>query len=1108
MSTTQMLPPGRKSTQEPELAFKVITPTSAVREMAALEAAMQGLPLDERHPVALELAGTPGEQMWIVRATTEGALDHARRQIRARYPQVAFLPLTKDEDPLQLKEGEQVSVIELNPGAASYVPMNFWDEKSLSKEGTDPLLGVLAAIEHLPDNQRAIAQIAIVPAPTNWAGATGLRKAVEHPLEQEREQRRAEMYADRGGSFKWSTIIGLASILFGLYLFRLFHVTLPPWFLPAVNQLLHGHLPTLSGHLTMQFYGSIALLFGGLFLLYVLYDQVRKRLKGKRPIVDPRMVSQKTGQIACRVRLRLYVIGPGRKRDLRAEWRRHKPILFHHARWYRDFVRAARKAKREKVRTARQAKREAAQAAAELRKQSQRALPAWKRLQGDLPRPFLAVWRGLCRAGRHLRRAAFRFVVALWRGLRFTVCHPLQTARLVMTAPARLARRCSCALVGASCTRYVLLLGLALQKERTYRKEQATNRAAVLMRMVAAYRQFHRGGAGYFVQRPLRTRAARRIVARKRRFRLIQCGWETDVGRSTHYWSMEELSGAWHLLQAHDLPHAALVASRSARTLPIPPDVAAKASGGSVIGYSKHGDFNIPFAFTQEWLRLHGLVLGKSGEGKSTFLLHIAEAAMQQGGMVFIDPPGDNIPRILRRVPPHRASDVVVIDLSDPFFSVGLNPLDVTLGRGRDKAIADLLETLSHIWLRSWGSRMENSFEFALRTAWEANRHLVREDPQFGPGRQYTLLDILPLYTSESFCHSLLQHISDQYVHRWWREFYEPLPLYMKRDIVNPVMTKVAKFESEIARRIVGQPRSTINLTELIRQKKILLIRLAKGTVGADAAPLLGATLLGLLSICLEEQGAIEEEDRALFPILIDEFQVLEGVDWSILAQLRKYGATFFLATQSLEYLQKLDALLLPTVLANVRQIYSFNLSAQDAWTIHRELGVEAEDIINLDSHMCYVRLKLGATRRPTFSLHIEPPPAIAEEQVKLAEDIVGISQQRYATPAEEVDKWLLDAVARQRKASVGGVTIDEDKGTPVGPAPREGRTALPQAGRNGDGKSHPPRARGGSAKGPKDQRDAKPQVSTTPAGKPRSSPILFASHRVVKDKQQHGKEE
>lgn len=1001
MTTTAVALPSPQVKPAP-LAFKVITPRNSVREMSALKAGMQGLVLDKDHPIALEMAGTAAEQMWIIRATTAESLDHSVRQIRARYPQVAFVPLAESEDPFRVETGEAVSVVELLPGAASYIPMLSWDEKTLDKEGTDPLLGVLAAIERLPEDLRAITQVAVIPAPVNWAGATGSRKAVEHPLDHEREQKRAEMYAGREKGFSTPAIVGMVLILLGLYLGRLLHVTVAPWVLQAAGSLLHGRPPALSDTQKFQFYGGAALLFGSVFTLYVIYDQVRKRLKTRTTLYDQRLVSQRTGQIAYRVRVRLYVVGRGPNLDLA----RYCQLALH------------------------------------------------------LPLPGTP--RGVPLLLKALVRSAWRVV----------------------------------------------------RKELAWRRSQRERRNAVLLRMVAAYRQFHRGSGGYFVPHRLSGRAALRLVSRLRGWRSFRHGWERGLPRSRHFASMEELSTMWHLLQALDLPNVALVATRSARTLLIPPDIAVLARGAPVIGYSRHGEHAIPFSFTKEWLRLHALVLGKSGEGKSSFLLHIAQAAAQEGGMVFIDPPGDNIPHVLRLIPAHRQDDVVVIDLSDPLYSVGLNPLDVTLGRGRDKAIADLLETLSHIWLRSWGSRMENSFEFALRTAWEANRYLVESDKQNGPQRQYTLLDILPLYTSESFCHSLLQYIKDPYVHRWWREFYEPLPLYMKRDIINPVATKVAKFESEIARRIVGQPVSTINLTQIIREKKILLVRLAKGTVGADAAPLLGATILGLLSVCLEEQGALDEKNRALFPILIDEFQVLEGVDWSMLAQLRKYGATFFLATQSLEYLKQLEAVLLPTVLANVRQIYSFNLSAQDAWTIHKELGVEAEDIINLDSHMCYVKLKSGEQRRPTFSLQIETPPV---GSVALAEAIRGDSQQQYATPATVVDKWLRESVVRQRIATPEIVTIEADPDG-VTAAPDLSVPQLPPGRQNGQetqskgGNAHAPRVRGQGGKGgQKDTRtpkDHKPQVATTPTGEPRSRPILFASRSEGEHGRRQGKKE
>jgi hypothetical protein len=287
---------------------------------------------------------------------------------------------------------------------------------------------------------------------------------------------------------------------------------------------------------------------------------------------------------------------------------------------------------------------------------------------------------------------------------------------------------------------------------------------------------------------------------------------------------------------------------------------------------------------------------------------------------------------------------------------------------------------------------------------------LVAQDPLEGPQQQYTLLDVLPLLTNENFCHALLQSIEDDYLHRWWREYYEPLTLMQQRDVINPVITKVAKFESVIARRIIGQSVSTLNFSQMIAERKIILLKLAKGVIGADVAALIGATMLGLLQITLEEQGNIQEWGRVRLPIILDEFQTLAGVDYGALAELRKYGATFFLATQSLEYLQKLDEFLLPTVLANVKQMIIFHLSAQDAEIMCKDLGVEEEDILNLDMHTCYVKLSALNRRQPAFSLRMSPPPAGDPIQ---AESIRTRCRVRYSCPVDDIDSRLRDAMIR-----------------------------------------------------------------------------------------------
>src|SRR5260370_10265048 len=126
------------SSQEPCLVVQVVPPrTASSRDIAALEAVMQGLALDTRHPVALELARTESGRQFLLRATTRAALAHLADQIQARYPQARIQPLA--DDPLDLRAGATVSAVQLRPGAASYLPLPSCPARALPSAGPAPL---------------------------------------------------------------------------------------------------------------------------------------------------------------------------------------------------------------------------------------------------------------------------------------------------------------------------------------------------------------------------------------------------------------------------------------------------------------------------------------------------------------------------------------------------------------------------------------------------------------------------------------------------------------------------------------------------------------------------------------------------------------------------------------------------------------------------------------------------------------------------------------------------------------------------------------------------------------------------------------------------------
>jgi hypothetical protein len=533
-------------------------------------------------------------------------------------------------------------------------------------------------------------------------------------------------------------------------------------------------------------------------------------------------------------------------------------------------------------------------------------------------------------------------------------------------------------------------------------------REEILLRIMATFRQFHAISGIAFVAKPISSRSAQLLLSRE--IGKLGHGWHQGLLQSNNFVSFHVLAVLWHLPRDRTAPY--ITNNRkitSTRVVPLPSEIINQMTLDGPIGYSEHRGSPIPFHFPNSFFSHHTLIAGKSGDGRNVFMRRLGYAAMARGdGLLLVDPYGDLCEDVLKIVPHDRVEDVVLLDLSDRMASIGLNPLDVTLGCGCEKTISDLLKVLAHIWVSSWNAKIENVFEMGLRTLFEANKILVDRDAQEGSRRQYTLLDVLPLLTNAKFGRSVLQQIQDDgYLHRWWRGYYEPLSFAQQREVITPLTTKIAKFESTSARRIIGQGASTFNIPQMIAERKIILLKLAKRIVGGDIASLVGATVLGLVQFTLEEQDfkVAGRGDQFHLPIIIDEFEALLGTDYEALAALQKRGLTFFLSCQSLEYIQKLNPLLLSAMQAHVKQLIAFHMSAQDAEMLHKELGVEQDDLIHLDLHSCYVSILAANRRQPTFALRVVAP---AKVETTSAESIRTRCRVRYAYPVDQVDEMAL----------------------------------------------------------------------------------------------------
>ena len=588
-----------------------------------------------------------------------------------------------------------------------------------------------------------------------------------------------------------------------------------------------------------------------------------------------------------------------------------------------------------------------------------------------------------------------------------------------------------------------------MRAERLHRQA----RADLLDHLAAAYRQYHTAAGGYFVAQPLSAARTHRLLnGCKRRWLLPRrCGWASDLSRSEHLLSVADVAALWHLPQAHDLADLPYVERGRARTLLAPATVTQ--GNGTRIGTSSHAGHCVPVFLPDECLRHNLLAVASTGKGKSTLFQHlvgaifaaraaagardvehrgsgnVATSTVSGYALAFIEPHGDGIHALLGRIPDHERDTVVLVDLANAEYPVGLNPLDMT-GRDRDKAVDNLITLAEHLWESSYGSRTENVLEYALKTLADVNELLVERDPQHGPDQQYTLLDVVPLLRQHSFRHALFEQVRDEMLLDWWQHYYEPMDAHQQREVTSSVITKLSKFSSSRrARRILGQPRSTLDLNAIIRAGQILLVSTASGVVGADLSELIGIVLLGLFESALAEQASISPEERRRYLVLIDEFQVYRGANYqSMLAELRKYGGSFGLATQSLSYLDRLDRTLRSTVLANIDHLFAFHMAGEDARLLHELDGIAEDDITNLDDFQCYVKLSLGGRRLPVFSLNLDAPPRADEE---VATSIRLRSQQRDARPVGVVEELLRQSRVRRLTITPGTHHVSTGKREP-----------------------------------------------------------------------------
>ena len=350
----------------------------------------------------------------------------------------------------------------------------------------------------------------------------------------------------------------------------------------------------------------------------------------------------------------------------------------------------------------------------------------------------------------------------------------------------------------------------------------------------------------------------------------------------------------------------------------------------------------------------HTYIIGKTGTGKTTMLETMIRQDIEHGeGFCLLDPHGDLIERLLPVIARSRPNDLVYFNVPDSKQPLGFNPLKSVAVDKRSLAASGLLEAFKKIWVDSWGPRTEHILRNCLLTLFSQP--------------SATLADISRLLDDYSFRTRALTHLDNEHVRDFWLKEYRGWSDRFRAMAIAPIQNKVGAFlANPILQRIFTQTKSSIDVRQSMDQKKILLVNLAKGKIGEDAAALLGSLLVSTIGFAALRRADMPEEEREHFYLYLDEFHNFTTLSLAnMLSEIRKYKVGLVLAHQ---YISQLDTEVRDAILGNVGTLISFRIGMLDTHIIAGELypTFAAEDLIKLPNYHIYLKLMIdGVVSKP-----------------------------------------------------------------------------------------------------------------------------------------------
>jgi len=490
--------------------------------------------------------------------------------------------------------------------------------------------------------------------------------------------------------------------------------------------------------------------------------------------------------------------------------------------------------------------------------------------------------------------------------------------------------------------------------------------------------------------------------------------------------STSEISDLYHFPYARTTKTEDLVKVHS-RELPAPLSLKNNNNLDVVFGKNNYGGTSTAIGLTDDDRSRHVYIIGQTGSGKSTIMFHMAKDDIKKGrGVAVVDPHGDLAEDLLTTIPEDRLNDCVYFNPFDLRYPIGINLLELTPGLEEDELEQEkelVCESVVSVFRRVFTSSENNDahrIEYILRntiyTAFTVKGSTI-----------FTIYDLL---NDPKFQKEVVKQLKDENLRNFWRYEFGRAGSYQVVKMVSGVTAKVGRFLfSPTARRILEQPRSTINFDDIIESGKILICNLAEGKLGEDTAQLLGTTVIAKIQQAALRRVRSNKNKRSPYYLFIDEFQNFATKSFiKLLSGGRKFGLRLTIAEQSTS--QQEDRNVVNVILANTGTVICFRTASpidEQLMLSQFKPYVESGDIINLPRYRFYIKLSAVEPEEPFSGKTL---PIILSKNKAGVGRLIAASRKNYAKKYEGAGIGIKPAPPKTKDKKAGKQPADEDIGT------------------------------------------------------------------------------